>query len=307
MTKSALFLVGLFVTAACARNSLGSRYVMCTQEVPRAYGSVDEVPSGEWIRLLMSQDQPRHDCGGRAFDPVELPLRCANAARPGSPRDLPIRAEELGVRTLPDGFGIVSLPVEEFTNGDRTVLVAHVHTSKKALSVLGIGAVRLPPAQIDLELQMMRGEALLFARGAECRSGPDSGKCDRTLKLLLLHEGRFVPLELRDADSRCHGETVIDLARSQDVRLKSGWLRRFELVSNYEITANGLLVNEQLVATDRPPDGSEDNARLFRKSDARRLLEFTGAYFVYEQESLWLTMREVRGDLQTNKSQSYRD
>jgi hypothetical protein len=255
--------------------------------------------------LLIDEEQRGQDCTGQSFEPAELPLRCAKAARPGMARDLPIRADELNIAPLPDGFGLLWLPVEEYSNGDRTLLVALVHTSKRALSVLGIGTVRLPPEQTQMELQAVRGEDLLFAQGAECGPGIDSGKCDRKLKLLLLHDGRFVPLEMRDAENRCHGEAAINLARSQQVRLKSGWIRRFELVSTYEITDDGLLVNEQLAANDLPPDGNTDNPRLFRKSDARRLLEFTGAYFIYTQESLWTGMREVRGDLQTNKSQTF--
>ena len=295
----------LLAIAACSTNTLGSRRVICSQSPSQSYTSVDQVPSGEWVELLFDGEQRGQDCTGRSFEPAELPLRCAKAARPGTARELPIRADQLSIEPLPDGFGLLWLPVEEFSNGDQTLLVALVHTSKRANSVLGIGTVRLPPEQTQVELQAVRGEDLLFAQGAECGPGVDSGKCDRNLKLLLLHDGRFVPLEMRDADNECHGEAAIDLARSQQVRLKSGWIRRFELVSTYEITDDGLLVNEQLAANDLPPDGNDDNPRLFRKSDARRLLEFTGAYFIYRQDSLWRGMREVRGDLQTNKSQSY--
>jgi hypothetical protein len=220
-------------------------------------------------------------------------------------RDLPLRAESLQVEPLPDGYGLLTLPVEEYTNGDRTLLVALVHTYKRALSVLGIGTVRLPPEQMQAALETVRGEDLLFAQGSECGLGIDSGKCNQTLKFLLLYEGRFVPLELRDPESRCQGEASINLVRSQQVRLNSGWIRRFELVSTYEIDDEGLLVNEQLTAFDLPPDGNEDNPRLFRNSDARRRLDFTGAYFTYDRESLWSGMREVRGDLQTNKSQTF--
>jgi hypothetical protein len=252
----------------------------------------------------VDEDQHRKDCSGQSLEPIELPLRCATAAPIGRARNLPIRANELNTANLSDGFGLLWLPVEEFSNGDRTLLVALVHTSKQALSVVGIGAVRLPGQQTRLELQRVREEELLFAQGAECASGEDAGRCNRKLKLLLLHEGRFVPLEMRDVDNRCHGEALVDLARSQEVRLKSGWTRRFDLISTYEVTDDGLVINEQLVAMDRPTDGNEDTARLFRKSDVRRVLEFTGAYFIYTQESLWTGMREVRGDLQINKSQS---
>jgi hypothetical protein len=252
----------------------------------------------------MDEDQHRMDCSGHSMVPTELPLRCAKAAPYGAARNLPIRADELNITNVSDGFGLLWLPVEEFSNGDRTLLVALVHTSKQALSVVGIGAVRLPAQQTRLELEAVREEELLFARGAECASREGAGRCDRKLKLLLLHEGRFVPLEMRDADDRCHGEAVVDLARSQEVRLKSGWTRRFDLISTYDATDDGLVIHEQLVAMDRPPDGNEDTARLFRKSDARRVLEFTGTHFIYTRESLWTGMREVRGDLQINKSQS---
>ena len=147
----------------------------------------------------------------------------------------------------------------------------------------------------------MKGEELLFASGAGCGSGKDSKKCERTLKILLLHQGRFVPLELRDQDNSCHGETQVALAKSQEVRLKTGWVRRFELTSTYEATNDGLVINERLVAMDRPPNGDEDNSRLFRSSDAMRDLLFTGAFFVYQRVSLWDGMREVRGGLQTSE------
>lgn len=306
-TRIASLACGLLAIAACSTNTLGSRQVICSQSPSRTYASVDQVPSAEWIELLFHAEQRGQDCTGRSFEPVELPLRCAKAARPGTARELPIRTDELSIDALPDGFGLLSIPVEEFSNGDRTLLVALVHSSKRANSVLGMGTVRLAPEQTRVELQAVRGEDLLFAQGAECGPGVDSGKCDRELKLLLLHDGRFVPLEMRDADNQCHGEAAISLARSQQVRLKSGSIRRFELVSTYEITDEGLLVNEQLTANDLPPDGNEDNPRLFRKSDARRELEFTGAYFIYRQDSLWTGMREVRGDLQTDKSRSYAD
>lgn len=295
---------GFFGVTGCAKNGLGSRNVVCSQSPSGAYVSSDQVPSSEWVDLIFDPEQDGRDCTGRSFEPAELPLRCATATRPGVARRRSIRADELSIEPLSSGFGLVWLPVEEYSNGDRTILVALVHASKRALSVLGIGTVRLPPEQILARIKTVRGEDILFAQGAECGRDVDSAKCDRRLEMLLLHDGRFVPLEMRDADNVCHGGAGIDLARSQRVRLKSGWIRRFELVSTYEITDNGLMVDEQLVANDLPPDGNADNPRLFRKSDSRRALDFTGAYFVYTEESLWTGMREVGGNLQTDKSQT---
>lgn len=167
-----VFLVcALLATVGCSTNTLGSRQVICSQSPSRSYTSADHVPSDEWIELLFDQERRGKDCTGQSFEPTDLPLRCATAARPGVARDLPIRADELGIEPLADGFGLLWLPVEEFSNGDRTLLVALVHTSKRANSVLGIGTTRLPPEQARVELQTVRGEDLLFAQGAECGPG----------------------------------------------------------------------------------------------------------------------------------------
>lgn len=297
LIATALLMGGALIAGSCAGNSLGSHQAICTQAPWSSDATAEQVPIEEWLRLVVDDEQQRVDCTGKPFEPAELPLRCATAARPGTPSNLPIRTDRAKVRALPGGFGLFWVPVEEFTNGDRTLLVALVHTSKRALSVAGIGAVRLPPEQANMELQALKGEELLFASGAGCVPGGASKKCERTLKLMLLHQGRFTPLELRDQDNSCHGETQVALTKSQEVRLETGWIRRFELTSTYEVTNDGLVVNEQLVALDRLANGDEDNSRLFRSSDATRDLNFSGAYFVYQKESLWDGMREVRGDV----------
>lgn len=293
--------VAMLLVSSCSRNTIGSHRVLCSEGAAAAYTSVDQVPPDILVRLILGDQDRTTDCTGRSFEPGELALRCAQAARPGTPSPLPIRVEDVVVQPLSDGMGLVGLPVEAYTTGDQTLLVALVHASKRALSVLGIGTVRLPPEQTAVALARIRGEDLLLAQGAECAVGTSEGQCDQTLKILMLYDGRFVPLEMRDADATCHGEAAVSLFRSQDVRLSSGWIRRFELVSTYEVADEGLLINEQLVATDRPPNGDAGNARSFRNSDARRTLEFSGAYFVYDRESLWTGMREVRGDLQPSR------
>ncbi|MEM7434994.1 MAG: hypothetical protein AAF436_07565 [Myxococcota bacterium] len=308
----AFFILSALLATGCSRSTIDGRKVLCSQSASMKFERVEQVPRDEWLRLIVGKPGQGdagqgEDCTGHAFEPSVLPLRCVSKARTGGVKDLSLEVESLEVRVLSDAFALVSLPVEEFSNGDVTLLVALVHASRRSVSVVAIGSLQLHPAQVQLELQPMGGEELLFAEGAECSTGSQESKCDTQLKMMLLHQGRFVPLELRDSDNRCMGEAEISLFRSQDVRLKSGWRRTFELVSTYDVQDDGVVVNEQLVAMDRPPDGNPDNAREFRRSDAIRELKFSGAYFTYERESLWDGMREVRGDLQTNKTQSYRD
>ncbi|MEM7137473.1 MAG: hypothetical protein AAF500_12875 [Myxococcota bacterium] len=307
-----LMISSALLAAGCSRSTIDGRKVLCSQSASMKFERVEQVPRDEWLRLIVGKagqgDAGQgEDCTGHAFEPSVLPLRCISRARTGGVKDLPLQAEALEVRALSDTFALVSLPVEEFSNGDMTLLVALVHASRRSVSVVAIGSLQLHAAQLELELRPMGGEELLFARGSECAAGSQESKCDTQLKMLMLYQGRFVPLELRNSDNRCTGEAEISLFRSQDVRLKSRWRRTFELVSTYDVQDEGIVVNEQLVAMDRPPDGNPENAREFRRSDAIRELKFNGAYFTYERESLWDGMREVRGDLQTNKTQSYRD
>ena len=303
VNAAALLIAAGIVTGSCAGNSLGSYQAICTQPPWASDATAEQVPIGEWLRVVVDDEERRADCTGKPLELAELPLRCATAARPGVPRNVQLRTDNAKIRSLPGGFGLFWVPFEKFTNGDQSFLVALVHTSKRALSVVGVGTVRLPPEQTEMELQAMKGEDLLFASGVGCVPGEGAKRCERTLKLQLLHQGRFMPLELRAQDNSCHGETYVALTKSQEVRLETGWIRRFELISTYELTNDGLTVNEQLAATDRPPGGDETNSRLFRSSDATRDLEFTGAYFVYQRESLWDGMREIRGDVRAGASQ----
>lgn len=299
MTRLAhmLLVIGALIAGSCARSTLGDHQAVCAEPPWAKDATAEEVPIGEWLHLVLDEDNQRIDCTGEPLEPAELPLRCATAARPGMPRNLPIRSENARIRSLSGGFGLFWIPVEEFTNGDRTFLVALVHTDKRALSVAGIGTLRLPPKQTEMELQVLKGEELLFASGAGCVPGEASKKCERLLKIQLLHQGRFTPLELRDPENRCRGAAELALTKSQEVRLKTGWVRRFELTSTYELAEASLQIQEQLVATDRPSGGEEGSSRLFRSSDAKRELAFTGAYFLYQKESLWDGMRELRGDV----------
>jgi len=175
------------------------------------------------------------------------------------------------------------------------------------LSVVGLGVVRLPPDDVELELVSIRGDDVLFAQGAGCSGEDESSKCSKVVKMLLLHQGRFVPLELRSTGNRCTGAAEIELQKSQDLRLKTGGVRRFELTSTYKVRDDEVLVSEQLVAIDMTSAADADGARVFRTSDANRTLEFTGAYFVYDREPLWEGMRQIRGDLRPTTDQTTRD
>ena len=289
-------LVGALAVGACTKNPLGSYDAVCSEPPHSADAGADAVPIDDWMRLLLG-DKRRADCTGRSLAPPRLPSDCPVAPSPGKSDPIALAPSDARIKSLPGGFGLFWMPVEQLGNGDQTFLVALVHTNKRALSAVGIGTVELPRQSVDVELKALRGRDLLFVSGGRCQKRADASACERILKVLLLHQGRFSPVELRDFSNECRGALEIALSKTEEVRLPSGALRRFRLTSTYQTVKDTLVVQEALVATDRRRDGNEDSSRLFRSADLTREFGFSGSYFVYNRESLWEGMREVHGDL----------
>ena len=289
--------VGALTVGACAKNPLGSYDAVCSESPHSADADVEAVPVDDWIRLVLDDGKRRTDCTGKSLAPPRLPSHCPVAPRPEKSEPIALGPSQTRTKSLPGGFGLFWTPVEQLGSGDQTLLVALVHTNKRALSAVGIGTVELPPESVDVELRALRGRDLLFVSGERCRKRASSSACERVLKVLLLHQGRFSPVELRDFSNECRGALELALSKTDEVRLPSGAVRRFRLTSTYQTVKNTLVVQEALVASDRPRDGDEDSSRLFRSADLTRRFGFSGSYFVYDRESLWEGMREVHGDL----------
>ena len=297
-TAQALLFFGASLTlTSCTKSTLGGHQPVCANAPAERYASAEQVPNDEWVSLLLSEDTARRDCTGHAIAPIELPLRCGVAAQADHPRALRSGPNSVVVHEAPGDFALIWLPVDEYRNGHKAGLVGLVHVAEKALSLVGVGTIVLPAARVSFELRRVGSDELLFAEGTACPGRGPKGSCERTLVLLLLHDGRFVPLELRDGNNQCTGPAEVPLALAQDMRLDKGTIRRFELTATYSMVDEGLLVTEQLVTTDRATNSSEENARVFRKSDGTRTLQFNGAYFISDHQSLWSGMREARGTL----------
>ena len=289
--------VGALAVGACTKNPLGSYDAVCSESPHSADADAEAVPIDDWMRLLLDERGRRADCTGKSLAPPRLASHCPVAPSAGKSEPIAVGPSDATIKSLPGGFGLFWMPVEQLGNGDQTLLVALVHTNKRALSAVGIGTVELPREKVDVERRTLRGRDLLFVSGGHCGGRAESSGCERILKVLLLHQGRFSPVELRDFSNECHGALEIALLKTEEVGLPSRAVRRFRLTSTYQTVKDTLVVQEALVATDRPRDGSEDSSRLFRSADLTRELGFNGSYFVYDRESLWEGMREVRGDL----------
>lgn len=291
-----LALSAAFALGSCGDKALRSRPIVCAEPTPPSYAS-GYVSRADWIDLLLEEPNREKDCSGKWIAPADLPSRCPPSERTERFHSLAQPEEHVYVKSINDGFALVWTPTQEFEDGEAGGPVGLVHVSPKTFSVVALGNLRLPKDEVRLEMQVIRGEEVVFATGTRCAKGADPPRCDTELRLLLSHEGRLVPLELRDSENRCVGATELGLKRVHNVRLSNGWTRSFQLTTSYEIDGADLNAREQLIANDRPPGGDESQQRLFRRSEAKRNLGFTGAYFIYDEPSLWTSMRVTRGEL----------
>ena len=280
--------------AACTKNTLGSRSTLCVRRPVKPVKTMQDVPNEGWIRLVLSDEDKHYDCTGQPLRFSTPPDGCKSPSSQRSPRFTPLRSKEVVAQDQSKDFGLVWIPMQKLSNGDRGGPVAFVHTSRR-LSLVGVGMLGLPTGQVALKIQKVGNKELLFAEGERCGKEPE--KCDRVIRLMLLNKGRFVPIALRDRKKGCSAESGFDLFKAKDVKLRDGRLRRFELTATYEIVDEGIAIHEQLVVTDRSQGASLDQARQFRTSDATRLLTFNGSDFVSDQESLFSRMLKIHGAL----------
>ena len=270
---------------------------VCRAHAPTSYSASGHVSGSDWIQVLLSDQTEEKDCSGEWLELPRLPDRCPLPKMSPRTKPAPSAAENVVVREHGDGFVLVWAPTQKFDNGDGGGVVGLVHLSKKDFSVVAIGMLRLPLGGVGLKMAKVQGEELLLAHGSNCSEGQAARACEHVLEVLVLDRGRFRPVEMRDRENRCLGGTQLDLRRVEMIKLDRGWVRQFALNASYEVSDGGLEVQEQLVVTDFPKGGDEGQGRLFRRSQGRRKLEFTGAYFISSEPSLWSKTRPTRGEL----------
>ena len=270
---------------------------VCRAKTPPSYHQSGHVSPRDWIAVLHSDETDEKDCTGRWVELDQLPERCPSPAE--SARWKPNRSatNDVVVRQHGDGFVLVWTPTQRFDNGDLGGPVALVHLGESDFSVMAIGVLRLPPGQVKLEIVDMQGETLLLAEGTNCLSVESVDPCARIMTAMILDQGRWRSIELRDQGQRCIGAASVSLERVDLKKLQSGWTRRFVLTSPYELLPNGVLLREQLVVTDVPSSGDMAQGEVFRRAQGRRMLEFMGAYFVENAGSVWARMRPSDADL----------
>lgn len=301
MTRRFGFCIALTVfvllLGSCRDQALDSREVVCVATPPDGYVTLRRVLAAEWVDVLVDAPGYDKDCSGQWVAPADLPARCPPPEGEQRAKPLSRRENYVVARSQNESFALVWTPVQRYGDGEVGGPVGLVHMSPERFSVVALGNLRLPPNRVALRVEVVAGEEVLFAEGSHCEEAGHSGQCDTELRLMLIQGPNIVPLELRDSGNRCVGPTELGLRRVHSQKLPNGWVRDFVLVTDVDVGVDEVIARESLVATDYPPDRNESRAQVYRRSEAKRTLDFNGAYFESDRPTLWTHMRATKGEL----------
>ena len=180
-----------------------------------------------------------------------------------------------------------------FEDGDGFGPVVVTDRNAEGVGVRAIGSLRMPVERARLRLRETGGRHIVVADGERCPDEdddddePDQGDsapgaeapqdeeptCQRYARILPMVGSELSTPELRNAiDNHCIGPAQVWLAREEKVALETGWERTFRLAASLEYRAGAIIVHEQVTMEDSDPRDPGRPARLFRTTDADRVI-----------------------------------
>lgn len=232
----------------------------------------------QWMEVVVPKYEPEKginptdvDCTGHYLFANET-LRYGISKR-GWPRV--VDAEELEIRSGPEGLRVVWLRALAFENGDVGGPIAMVRAIDDRAEVYGVGSYR-GPADSKLTPVRMGNEALVVAEAKRC---PDPTNCRTMGHFFLVRRGRLI-----DA-------AVVDLERVARVPSVSerGLYAEYELRTDVTYEPDGIRLLEQVRVKIVPYEeaGNRDSDRLLRTVEFSRKLKVQRDTLFSSNESLW--------------------
>lgn len=184
-----------------------------------------------------------------------------------------------------------------FADGDGFGPVALTERSEQGVAVRALGTLRMPLSRARLRLRESGGQEFIVADAERCPTeaddeggddedappanvadgeeaeGEEEPTCIRYARILPVVGDQLMSPEVRNADGeRCLGPNQVWLSREQTVALENGWERTFRLAASMEFSAGAIIVHEQVTAEDSDPRDPGRPPRLFRTTDADRIV-----------------------------------
>lgn len=261
-------------------------------------GMMRPLRNEEWANLVVRNyregQSSTQDCVGNAIEwhPTDPECEVREDEDEPAPRAVPITEESVIVgRSDKVAIKPVWVITHRFENGDGFGPVAVTERTSEGVAVRAMGTLRLPVERARLRLRETGGHQILVADGERCprndsdeRDGSDTAgsasgsegeqprSCLRTSQLMPMVGDRLLNPEVRTPDGRCLGPATVHLQREHVVGIANGWERVFRLAASMEYRGGSIIVHEQVTAEDRDPRDPGRPPRLFRTTDADRVI-----------------------------------
>lgn len=261
-------------------------------------GMVRNLRSEEWADLVVRSyregQQSTQDCVGnnitwRATD------RACDVHEPDdepAPTAVEITSESVIVGRSDSAMRRpVWVITHHFQDGDGFGPVVVTDRTEDGVAVRAMGTLRMPLERARLRLRTTGGQEIVVADGERCppedeesdedatpANAQQEGEpeeeptCIRYARLMPVVGDQIMQPELRDREGHCIGPAQVWLQREGTRALENGWERTFKLAASMEYRGGAVIIHEQVTAEDSDPRDPGRPARLFRTSDADRVI-----------------------------------
>jgi hypothetical protein len=207
-----------------------------------------------------------------------------------TPEAKPLESTELADRDvfltpLSANTQLVWVVAKRFDSGEGLGPVGVVETTPEGKVVRGVGTLRAFTKNPQHRVEKVGKTEFLVAEGEHCpKSG---GRCERSVRIMPLRGGRFVPEPLSHPQGACIGPALFYLSRTASERLPNGWERRYEFNTGLSFGPSGITADEKMSINEVDPRQPNQPGRLLRRAELRREVSVLPARLVTEESSLW--------------------
>jgi hypothetical protein len=296
----------LLAAQACGGNQVPEDNLpaLCfaSQPIPDG-GAMRPLRASEWASLVLrgyrSGGSASQDCVGNAITwrPTDRQCDVHEPDDEAAPRAVPVTDDSVIVgRSDSVAIKPVWVITHRFEDGDGFGPVMITERTADGVAVRATGTLRLPIERARLRLRETGGQRLIVADGERCP--PEDGEegdasaddappanaqggegeepqpptCLRTSRILPQVGDQLLNPEVRTPEGECLGPAAIHLSREYVVGIANGWERVFRLAASTEFTGGSVVIHEQVTAHDRDPRDPGRPPRLFRTTDADRVI-----------------------------------
>ncbi|MGE0787612.1 MAG: hypothetical protein AB7S26_18195 [Sandaracinaceae bacterium] len=301
LAASLLTAFSLFVIGACGGASTEEDPPpVCYESYPVEDGGFVRSPRAEnWAQLAVrgyhEGQTSEQDCVGNRLEwhPTDRACDVHEDEHEPPPGAIPVSDESVIVgRSDSAMIRPVWVVTHHFEDGDGFGPVMLTEQTTEGVAVRAMGTLRMPLERARLRLRETAGRRVVVADGERCPDEDDQANgqdrtdevedgeqteepeptCLRYARILPVVGDRLVSSEIRNSDGRCLSAAQVYLSREQTIGLENGWERTFRLAASMEYRAGAVIVHEQVTAEDKDPRDPGRPARLFRTTDADRVL-----------------------------------